>query len=541
MSRSLRAAQLASVLLSLLAAKKGYTKWSASLRARRNSTACADKDFKVLIIGAGFSGLAAAIKLRELGIPFRWFEKRDSIGGTWYDNRYPGCQCDVPSYLYSLSAYPAPAAGWKTRFSYQPDILAYMYEVLDHFDLRKAVEVSTEVKKAVWDKEQHKWFVTYTRHGAEACEAFDAVFSGMGGLHVPYIPKFPGLETFKGQQMHTATWDSNITFDGKKVAVVGSAASAVQAIPHIAKHAAHLTVFQRTPNWVLPKEGGEQGYSTITRHAIRYVPFLRHLIRSALYWRNEWVFWFLFYGKTGIVYNMLYKAMTHYIRRKCPRYADVLIPDYKIGCKRILLSNTYYPALMRENVELVGGVDAVREGGLVTGGRTIEADVIVWATGFDVRGEAHTPVQVVGEDGVELATKLKQTSESYLGAMTPGYPNFFHMLGPNSGLGHNSVLVMVEAQLEFHTKALEALLHNPSVASIAIKESVTSKYNQRIQQQLQHMVWATGGCKSWYKNHNGKVDAIYPSTCEDFVKECQAFDLNDFATTSPSCSSPAKL
>eukprot|EP01059_Diplonema_ambulator_P034616 TRINITY_DN7853_c0_g1_i4.p2 TRINITY_DN7853_c0_g1~~TRINITY_DN7853_c0_g1_i4.p2 ORF type:complete len:507 (+),score=193.34 TRINITY_DN7853_c0_g1_i4:214-1734(+) len=495
----------------------------AAARKLENHNKCVRTGFKACVVGSGMSGICAALKLMDMGVPFVVMEKGNEIGGTWYDNRYPGCQCDVPSYLYSISSYPCPKAGWPRHFSYQPDILKYMIEVVQYFQLRPFIRLSTKVTDLKWVPEEGKWIVTTECNGDVKVEKYNVVFTGTGPLHVPSFPDIPGKGTFKGKEMHTALWDTTVDLKGKRIAIVGSAASAVQAIPFLAKDASQLYIFQRTPNWVLPKPDFD--YPQWSRTLIGLIPPLKYIIRFMIFVRNEATFSIVFSG--GWLADKVKQKMTAHIEKACPKYSGKLIPPYALGCKRILMSNEYYPALMQDNVEVItSAVEEVHEGGLVGGGRKVDVDVIVWATGFDIRLETFRPYECsAGETNVE--DKLRDKPELYLGAMLPEFPNFFFLLGPNTGLGHNSVVIMTEAQLTFIEQVLQKIIDTDK--HVSVKKSLCEVYNDTLQSRLKSKVWITGGCLSWYKNKNGRVDALYPGNCTEFIGVCrQPVDFSHF-------------
>eukprot|EP01064_Diplonema_japonicum_P032266 TRINITY_DN6010_c1_g1_i1.p1 TRINITY_DN6010_c1_g1~~TRINITY_DN6010_c1_g1_i1.p1 ORF type:complete len:569 (+),score=86.15 TRINITY_DN6010_c1_g1_i1:53-1708(+) len=505
-------------LIVVLAVYAGWlfdmTRKAAALK-QANTAKCVKTGFKCAIIGSGMSGLASALKLQTMGVPFAIFEKGTDFGGTWYDNRYPGCQCDVPSYLYSISAYPCPKAGWKRHYSFQPDILKYIQELVGYFQLKPYIKVATKVTSVNWLPDEGKWEVTSSCGSETKTEKYNVVFSGAGPLHVPVYPNVPGKGTFKGLEMHTATWDPTTDLKGKRVAIVGSAASAIQAIPFIAQDASHLTVFQRTPNWVVPKPDFD--YPQWFKTAVSMLPFLKYIIRFAIFVRNETTFAVVFSG--GWLADRVKRQMTAHIEHACPKYTGKLIPPYAMGCKRILMSNEYYPALMRDNVDLItSAVEAVTETGLQGGGKSVDVDVIIWATGFDIRLQTFRPYECTAAEG-NIEDELRTKPELYLGAMVPNFPNFFFLLGPNTGLGHNSVIIMTEAQLTFIEQVLQKIIDTQK--HISVKKSLCQVYNDELQARLSDSVWVSGGCLSWYRNEAGRVDALWPGNCTEFIGVCR--------------------
>ena len=517
----------------------GFKKLSSFQKDRRrklNAAKCKDKQIKALIVGAGFSGLAAALKLKEMGIPFEIIDKAGEVGGTWNENLYPGCQCDIPSYLYSLSSYPAPRGGWKKHFSDQPQILDYIKEVVTHFDLRKLISFNTSLTACQWNSKLGKWTVSMSQGGVESTKDYSVVFAATGPLHVPNFPEIPGMDSFKGDTMHTAQWNTSLDLKGKKIAVVGSAASAVQLIPFVADIAKEMHVFQRTPNWIAPKFDVE--YYPSVKFALTWVPALQYLIRFLVFLRQECVVKLLMRG--GRFATMIQGDVVKYIKKSNPNIdSKKLIPPYKMGCKRVLMSNSYFPALNKQHVQLhTEGIERLTPTGLITKeGENIDADVIIWATGFDIRATFKGAFDCKGQDGADLKKYLNKGAEAYLGSVFPNFPNLFTLLGPNTGLGHNSVVYMCEAQLEYIQQLLTKLVDAPEGTSIGINTPTVKSYNDGIQSELKDYVW--NGCSSWYRNEDGKIDSLYPGTAYSFMKRCnKSVDWSQHVVT---CASGSKL
>eukprot|EP01060_Flectonema_neradi_P015208 TRINITY_DN21887_c0_g1_i1.p1 TRINITY_DN21887_c0_g1~~TRINITY_DN21887_c0_g1_i1.p1 ORF type:complete len:562 (+),score=81.96 TRINITY_DN21887_c0_g1_i1:64-1686(+) len=487
-------------------------------KRRANASKCKDKNIRALIVGAGFSGIATALKLKELGIPFEIVERSADVGGTWNDNQYPGCQCDIPSYLYSLSSYPTPKAGWSKHFSDQPEILDYIKEVVSQFGLRQFMSFGTTLTSCCWDTKNGKWTITTTKDGIDTTRSFTLVFAATGPLNVPFVPEFEGKELFKGASMHTALWDKTVNLKDKKVTVVGSAASAIQLIPFVADLAKEMHVFQRTPNWLAPKF--DVTYYSWVRFALAYIPFLQTALRFGIFLRQEIAVKLLMRGGTAA--DKIQKDVIHFIKSSNPTIdSEKLIPTYKMGCKRILMSNTFFPALNKPHVHLnTDGIDRFTETGLITKkGDVIDTDVVIWATGFDIRSTFKGAFTCIGPDGTKLTEYLKENSDAFLGASFSKFPNLFTMLGPNTGLGHNSVVYMCEAQLLHIEQLLERLVNSPEGTSITVNSKTVEDYNTEIQNELKDYVW--NGCSSWYRNENGKIDSLYPGTAYSFQRRCQ--------------------
>ncbi|MEV4055390.1 NAD(P)/FAD-dependent oxidoreductase [Amycolatopsis sp. NPDC049688] len=456
----------------------------------------------VVIVGTGFSGLGMAIQLRKEGRDdFVVLEKAHDVGGTWRDNSYPGCACDIPSHMYSFSFEQNP--GWSRAYSPQPEIWRYMREVADKHDLRRFIRFGQEMTGARWDAEENRWHIA-TRGGDEFVA--DALVAGVGALHLPMIPELPGIERFQGPAYHSARWRHDVDLTGKKVAVIGTGASAVQFVPKIAPDVEALTVFQRTPPWIMPKADHEM--SGRTRALFRAFPPAQRAYRSLLYWLLE-ARAIGFNGQSWVMKLGQRIARRHIDRAiKDPQLRRKVTPDYTMGCKRVLISNDYYPALARDNVDVVTeGVREVRERSVVdAAGVEHEADVIVYGTGFHVT-DAFDDLEIVGRDGRNLGKEwATEGMRTHLGITVAGFPNLFFLLGPNTGLGHNSVVFMIEAQISYVAEALRLARGR----AIEPKPEVQERFNERIQRKLAKGIWTRGGCKSWYLDAKGVNRTIWP-------------------------------
>ena len=472
-----------------------------------------------LVVGSGFAGIAATVRLTQAGHQVAVLERGDGIGGTWRVNSYPGCACDVPSHLYSLSFAPNPS--WTRTFSPQPEIRAYLERVAQEHGVTERTHFGTELLAANWDGQ--RWQVSTTR-GDLTC---DVLVAGTGGLSEPVAPKIPGLERFGGAVFHSATWDHSYDFRGKRVAVIGTGASAIQFAPEVAKLAGHLTVFQRTAPWILPRR--DRAITRVERALFRTLPWTQRVARGAIYGvRESWILGFS--GKTRLM-DLGEKQARAFIAAKVkdPALRTKVTPDYRLGCKRVLLSNTWYPMLAKDHVDLVTDrIDEITETGLVTEtGQVVEADVILLGTGFSVTDPpiAH---RVRGTDGRTLAeTWSAQGMAAYQGMTVPGYPNLFVLTGPNTGLGHTSLVYVIERQVEHVVKALEAM-RSAGVQAISPRADVTDAYNARLQEQLQPTVWNAGGCASWYLDARGRNTTLWPTYTFSFARELKDFDLADY-------------
>ncbi|MET8849351.1 NAD(P)/FAD-dependent oxidoreductase [Amycolatopsis sp. NPDC004625] len=474
----------------------------------------------VVIVGTGFSGLGMAIQLRKEGRDdFVILEKAHDVGGTWRDNSYPGCACDIPSHMYSFSFEQNP--GWSRAYSPQPEIWRYMREVADKHDLRRFIRFGQEMTGARWDAEENRWHVA-TRGGDEFVA--NALVAGVGALHLPMIPQLPGIEAFAGPAFHSARWRHDVDLAGKKVAVIGTGASAVQFVPKIAPEAEALTLFQRTPPWIMPKADHEM--SGRTRALFRAFPPAQRAYRSLLYWLLEaraigfnGQSWVMKLGQRLAQRNIDRAITDPALRRK-------VTPDYTMGCKRVLISNDYYPALARDNVDVVtDGVREVREHSVVdAAGVEHEADVIVYGTGFHVT-DAFDDLEIVGRDGRNLGKEwATEGMRTHLGITVAGFPNLFFLLGPNTGLGHNSVVFMIEAQISYVAEALRLARGR----AIEPKPEAQERFNARIQRKLAKGIWTRGGCKSWYLDAKGVNRTIWPGFTWRYWLDTRKLRREDF-------------
>ncbi|GAA2866642.1 NAD(P)/FAD-dependent oxidoreductase [Streptosporangium fragile] len=457
----------------------------------------------ITIIGSGFAGLGMAIKLKEAGYhDFVILEKAGEIGGTWRDNTYPGCACDVPSHMYSFSFELNP--GWSRMFSPQAEIWEYMRACVDKYGLAPHLRFGTEVVGLEYDDAARDWKVSLA--GGESFTT-NAVVSGIGALHVPSFPAVPGRESFRGPAFHSAEWDHSVDLTGKRVAVIGTGASAVQFVPRIAGRVARLHLFQRTPPWIQPKP--DFPFSARTRRLLR-VPGAARTLRNAIYWVLETrALGFAVDPRLMKVHQAM--ALRHLAAQvPDPALRAKLTPDYTIGCKRILISNDYYPALCRDNVEVVtDGVREIRETSIVDAtGRETEVDVIIYGTGFKVT-DALGEQRIVGRNGRKIQEAWQDGIEAYYGVTTTGFPNLFFLLGPNTGLGHNSVVFMIEAQVRYVIDCLR-LLSRTGARALDVRPEAQRAYNDRLRDRLDRLVWNEGGCRSWYLDEHGVNRTTWP-------------------------------
>ncbi len=517
------------------------------------------------IVGSGFSGLAAAIELKKAGIDdLVVLERASTLGGTWRENRYPGCACDVPSHLYSFSFAPND---WTHAFAPQPEIRAYLERVADDFDVRRHILFERAVTAARWDGARAAWRLRLRacesigsrvpREGiategkeeevlqlgkvagppttppsavrpSEAPREIDSQAPGtgeellanvlvlaMGALSKPAIPRLRGIERFRGAQFHSARWDAAADLRGKRVAVIGTGASAIQFVPKIQPEVAKLHLFQRTAPWVLPI--ANRAYGRWERAALRAIPGLRRLYRQLIYWRLEGRV--LAFVKYPALMSFVERQARRHIERSIrdPALRDLLAPRFRAGCKRLLLSNEYYPALAQPNVEVTGEpIEEVTAGGIVlAGGRTIDVDAIIYGTGFDVH-DYLAGIDVIGPDGANLGARWKaEGAEAYLGTAVAGFPNLFTMTGPNTGLGHTSLVVMIEAQARYIREAVRVLRDRGGAASIAPRPEAQAAYNAWLRERTASAVWSSG-CRSWYLDARGRNTTLWPGSTVGF-------------------------
>ncbi len=473
---------------------------------------------QVLIVGTGFAGLAVAILLKQAGIhDFTLLEQADEVGGTWRDNHYPGAACDVMSHLYSFSFEPNPS--WSRSFAPQREILDYLRRCADAYGIRPHIRFRSTVTRARWDERDATWEVETSDGRVRRARA---LISGCGGLSRPATPDIPGLDRFEGPSFHSARWDHEQPLAGKRVAVIGTGASAIQIVPSIAPVVSALHVFQRTPPWILPKD--DHPISPRAQALYRALPPAQKLARLGIYLRNE-VF------ATGFVHDrrvlLLGQRMAKRYLERCvpdPVLREKLTPRYAMGCKRVLLSNDYYQAIQRPNVALVTeGIREVRARSIVTNdGRERDVDALVLATGFQA-AEACAPFEVRGRGGRDLSEAWRDGAEAYLGTTVSGFPNLFLIVGPNTGLGHSSMVFMIESQARYVVDALRTMRAR-GLRAVDVRADAQAAYNREIQARLAKTVWQSGGCTSWYQTRTGKNTTLWPGYTFEFRLRTRAFD-----------------
>lgn len=486
----------------------------------------------VVVIGAGFSGLCAGVKLQEAGIPFVILEKDNGVGGTWYSNRYPDAACDIPAHLYSFSF--ERNMDWEEPYAKQPEILAYLERVTDKYGLRKRLRLGCAVVRCEWQDASERWLVVCA-DGSEYRPRF--VINGIGALHHPKYPTgVSGIETFAGESMHSSQWRDDVELKGKRVAVVGSAASAVQLIPKVAEVAKEVIVLQRTPNWVLPRYAPllpRERYSETIKWLFRTIPGLELLHRYQLYCLFESTFWPLgLFDAQSSVQKLARKLFTASMSKSLgndPKLCETAIPKFGVGCKRLCRTDKYLQSLTRENVTLrPHGLQAVEPDGIIdSAGTKHQVDVVIYATGFEVGSVGHLRFLGRGNEGIAGNSMADNASEAYLGTSMPRFPNAFTLLGANTGLGHNSVVLMIESQVEYVVRMISEAV-DQEVSSFEIKPQVVKSYYDELWGKFDKRVWKAGGCQSWYQNDQGKIFALWPdSTVSYFRKVANAPSLRD--------------
>jgi cation diffusion facilitator CzcD-associated flavoprotein CzcO len=494
---------------------------------------------RIAIVGSGFSGLGMAIRLKREGIhDFVVLERAQDLGGTWRDNTYPGCACDVPSNLYSFSFAPNP--NWSHTFSRQPEIWAYLRRVSAEQGIDSHIRYGHEVTAARWDAEAELWQIE-TAAGELTAEMLVA---GPGPLSDPKLPEIEGIDSFEGTIFHSARWDHQHTLDGERVAVLGTGASSIQIIPRIQPLVEKLHVFQRTPPWVVPHRN--RPTSRWERSLFRAVPAAQKLVRGAVYCARELFVLPMMHPRKGSPpERMALKHLREHVLD--PALRARLTPNYRIGCKRILISDEYYPALVQPNVELVtDSIRAITPRGIVTAdGVERELDTIILGTGFHV---TDTPFAnwIYGGDERSLAETWSGSAQAYLGCAVAGFPNLFLLVGPNTGLGHNSIVFMIESQLHYLMQCLR-FMEAGDMDVIEVRKPVQRRYNEELQRRLQSTVWNSGGCANWYLDEHGRNTTIWPGSTWPYRRRMRRFEPADYElrrralASDSSASAPALL
>jgi len=480
---------------------------------------------QLAIIGSGFGGLGAGVMALEQGIDsFVILERSKAVGGTWRDNTYPGCACDIPSNLYSFSF--AQNSRWSRSYPAQPEIEEYLERITTHYGLRSRVRFGFDVENLSWNERERCWVIT-SRNGDTVRAS--TVICATGPLSQPSVPDLPGLDVFEGETFHSAAWRHDVELDGRRVGVVGTGASAIQLVPAIADTVEHLNVFQRTPPWVLPRD--DRPTPKWRQRLYRAVPFLQRLHRWRIYFRQEFLA-LAFLGSGKIAQGMTKRIIEEtksLIEQSFddPAEAKALVPDYTPGCKRLLISNDWYTALAKSNVELIStSIEEVTQTGVRTSdGVEHELDVLVLATGFAV-SSFPSPLRIIGRDGIDLTDHWNKGASTDLGLTVSGFPNLWFLAGPGTGLGHNSIVFMIEVQLEHISRALR-FMQNSSVGVLELRPEVEASSYAELQKRVAKTVW-TSGCSSWYVSPGGQVDTIWPGTTTEYWWRARRFHADRY-------------
>ena len=458
---------------------------------------------EVAIVGAGFGGLGMAIALKKQGVDdLVILEKAADVGGVWRDNTYPGAACDVPSHLYSFSFEPNP--NWSHVFARQPEIYAYLRHCADKYDLRRHLRCDVEVAEMRFDEAERLWHITLT--SGESLQA-RMVVNATGQLSRPIYPKLQGIGSFQGESFHSAHWRHDLDLTGKRVAVIGTGASAIQFVPAIAPQVAKLSVFQRSPAYMMARP--DRPYSRLEKWVFRRAPAVMALYRGGIYakYESRGLAFTRVKSLMNIAVGLPFKAL---LKKQVPDAAlrERLTPDYVIGCKRILLSSEYLATMSRPNVELVTtAISRVTATGVQTSdGREHVADVLIYGTGFAAT-DFLSPMTVIGREGVTLNAAWQEGAKAYLGMSVPGFPNFFMLYGPNTNLGHNSIVYMLESQIA-HIMVCRERLQRAKALTIEVNEGRYTQFTDAVQARLATSIWA--GCRSWYVDDSGHNSASWP-------------------------------
>jgi len=483
------------------------------------------KDFPIAILGAGFAGIGSAVQLLNAGIEsFTIFERASEVGGTWRDNTYPGCACDVPSHVYSFSFEQNP--NWSRRFAPAQEIQEYLLAVVDKHKLRERMRLNTEIVETRFDEESGTWALS-----TNAGETFTArvVIAGPGGFVNPAYPDIEGLDSFSGEMFHTARWNHAVDLGGKRVAVIGTGASAIQVVPSIAPEVASLSVFQRTAAWVMPKQ--DKVYTERWKRTATRFPSALHTSRLLKYWASELRGPFVFLDSERLSKMAEHIGLQHLRQQVSDRgLREKLTPDFEFGCKRVLISSDYLSTFEQENVELVTDpIRRITHGGIETkDGALHEADVIVLATGF-LLGLTSPPFRMFGLGGRSIEEAWSDGVSAYKGMTVSGFPNWFTIMGPNTGPGHTSVLVLAEAQMTHAVQAIKKIMRE-DIKYMDVRQDVQDRYNEWLQARMKHMVWSSG-CNSWYLSEDGKNHTLYPGFAAEYVLRSRNLRPRDYEIT----------
>ncbi len=475
----------------------------------------------VAIIGTGFGGLCMAIKLKEAGYnSFTIFERASRVGGTWRDNSYPGAACDIPSHLYSYSF--EPKSDWTRGFPEQKEILEYIEHCVRKYGLEPHIQFNSEIESCSFDEQTGLW--TVRTKGGEIHKAH-ALVAGTGQLNRPAYPKIKGIDSFEGTQFHSARWNHEHRLRGRSVAVIGTGASAIQFIPPVAEQAKQLYVFQRTPPYILEKP--DRAFMEFEKSVFRKVPAVREFYRQRIYWSLETRFSAL--AQKSFLSDLVTHAAIQHLENqvKLPELRKKLTPDYPLGCKRILISNDFYPAMQRPNVELVtDSIDRITKNSIITkDGIEREVDTVIYGTGFQTTGFL-APMKITGLGGRDLNDTWRDGAEAYYGVTVTDFPNLFILYGPNTNLGHNSIIFMIECQVHYTMQCLKRLVSR-RLKYLDPSPDAMRQYNEWVQRRHGKLVWSSG-CESWYKNEAGKVTNNWPGYTVTYWRRTRRPDFGSY-------------
>ncbi|ATB27095.1 flavin-containing monooxygenase [Melittangium boletus] len=495
------------------------------IRRASESPVSEPRHVHVVIVGSGFGGLGAAIRLKQRGVDdFLILERADSVGGVWRDNSYPGCACDVQSHLFSFSFAPNPR--WTHDYSPQAEIWEYLRDCASRFGLTPHLRFGHELLEAEWNDARRRWQLKTSKGAFTA----DVLVSAMGGLSEPSVPPLPGLDTFEGKVMHSARWDHSHALAGRRVAVVGTGASAIQFVPRIQPEVARLSLFQRTPPWILPR--GNRAISARARRLFQRVPAAQWLARAGLFAKHE-----------SLLLAFRHPSIMRWVRRHSLRHLERsvpdpllrarLTPDYQIGCKRVLVSDDYLPSLTQPNVELItDAIQEIRARSILTrAGSEHEVDTIILGTGFVVADHPSSR-RIRGRDGRSLAEVFAGSPKAHLGVTVSGFPNLFMLLGPNTSLGHTSVVLMIEAQVEHLLNALD-FMRAGGVAAVEPSPEAQASFVAAVDERTLGSVWNQGGCTSWYLDDTGRNSALWPGFTFTYRRRVERFDPGEYLSLPP--------
>ena len=480
-----------------------------------------NKPLDVLIIGMGLSGVCSAIKLIEKNITnIEIHEKSHGIGGTWHDNTYPGAACDVPSHLYCFTFEPNP--NWSRRYAKQGEIKKYIEHCVEKYNIGHHARYNSKVTHIHLDEQSGLWKVKFS----DGRHVFTHhVIHGGGGIHKPNIPSFEGLDEFEGAVMHTARWDHDVSLTDKTISIIGSAASAIQIIPEVARIAKEVKVFHRTPNYIIPR--GDRAYTNKEKNLFKRFPWILKLYRWFFYIRLELVT-FPIIKKNSYIGKRAAKKIVQYIRKniKDKSLHSAFEPEYDLGCKRILLSDDLFHAINQDNVKVITSpIKRFESDCIITNDQqTHKANVVIMATGFDIKGHLYS-IDVEGLNSKRLEQTWKNDAEAYRGCCVSGFPNFYMVTGPNTGAGTISLVHIIEQEVNYIVKLIEMA---GMAAHINVKQQSQDEYNIKIQKKLNNRVWSAGGCNSWYLSDTGKNITLYPDNARSFKKQLKEIIKGDF-------------